>query len=363
MKFLSFLLFSSLFLLLAAIPFLGIIPLSHADSPNVEYGTFYYVWYDGYGGTSHFNGTPPNYTRLPPTLWRVIDQPLLGFYFSNDTRIIKAQFAMMHQAGIDFVLVSWWGWSDESDNNAKIVFDTMKDILPSYGMQITISVEPINESGVYDFTAIKDYIYQNFVAPYPSIYMKLDGKPLLTWMQGGNMTNPQENQNTIHSDSRYTNRIIGDMPYADWYWWFPNNEKPDQKEPLLSPEDGGETCILPRYDDSRLGAGRNTTDDPDYSEGLYQNEWNVANAWIKKGQCDIVLIGTWNDYTERTQIEPCFDATSFAPYPFYLLDITRGNIQAPNTTPPVWYQDPFAIVTIILAVVLGAMILVWWERR
>jgi hypothetical protein len=57
--------------------------------------------------------------------------------------------------------------------------------------------------------------------------------------------------------------------------------------------------------------GKNTTDDPNYSEDLDQNEWNVENAWIKEGQCDIFLIGTWNDYTERTWIKPCLEATSF----------------------------------------------------
>jgi hypothetical protein len=357
----SFLLSSSLFLLLAALPFLGIVPISHADSPNVKYGTFYYVWDDGYGDTSHFNGTPPNYTGLPSTWWTVVDQPLLGFYFSNDTRIIKAQIALMHEAGIDFVLVSWWGWSDESDNNTKIVFDTMKDILPIYNMQIAISVEPINESGVYNFAAIKDYIYQNFVAAYPSVYMKLDGKPLLTWMQGGTMTNPEANRVKIKEGDNFTSRIIGDTSYVDWYWWFPNNGSPNQTTPLLSNVDGGQTTIEPRYDDSRLGNGRNTKNDADYSEGENQKQWDAAKAWIEAGKCKIVLIGTWNDYTERTQIEPCFDATSFTPYPFYLLDITRANIQAPN--PAIWYQDPFAIVTIILAVVLGGAILVWWERR
>jgi len=154
------------------------------------------------------------------------------------------------------------------------------------------------------------------------------------------MTNPEANRVKIKGGDNFTSRIIGDMSYVDWYWWFPNNGRPDQKTPLRSDVDGGQTTIEPRYDDSRLGNGRNTKNDPDFSEGEYQKQWDVAKAWIEAGKCKIVLIGTWNDYTERTQVEPCFDATSFTPYPFYLLDITRANILAPRHYPGNLVSEP-----------------------
>ena len=325
--------------------FLGISPV-HADTQLVLYGTFFYVWYEGYGGHSHFNGIPP--TPLPSTWWNATDVSFMGWYYSNDTQIIKEQFAFMHYAGINFVLISWWNDS-ETDNSAWWVFQTMNSSLKSFGMKLAISIEPVNESGTYDFQALRNYIYNRYVSPFQDIYMELDGKPLLTWMQGGTMTNPQANQIAIHNDSRFESRIIGDMSYVDWYWWFPNNERPDQKTPLSSDVDGGQTTIEPRYDDSRLGNGRNTKNDPDYSQGQYQAQWDIANDWIRNGQCHIVLIGTWNDYTERTQIEPCFDSTSFTEDPFYLLNITRTNVFShPSTNTLVWL--------LIVSGVLGAII-------
>jgi hypothetical protein len=105
----------------------------------------------------------------------------MGWYYSNDTQIIKEQFAFMHYAGINFVLISWWNDS-ETDNSTWWVFQTMNNSLRSFGIKLAISIEPVNESGTYDFQALRDYIYNRYVLRFQDIYMELDGKPLLTWM-------------------------------------------------------------------------------------------------------------------------------------------------------------------------------------
>ena len=83
----------------------------------------------------------------------------------------------MHNAGINFVLISWWNDS-ETDNAMRQVFETVSQL--PFSIKLAISVEPINESGTYDFPHIKEYIYNNYVEPYRSIYVTLDDKPLLT---------------------------------------------------------------------------------------------------------------------------------------------------------------------------------------
>jgi hypothetical protein len=322
------------------------------ESSSALYGTFFYVWYEGYGGTSHFNGTPPS--PLPSTWWTVVDVPLSGWYYSNDSTVIKQQFSYMHDCGINFVLISWWN-DTTSDNATWWVFNTMSGLAGTFNMKLALSIEPINESGTYDFGEICDYVYGRYVEPFSSIYMNLENKPLLTWYQGGNMTGSQENRFALKSDNRFTHRITGDNVYCDWYWWYPSNEYPREMSPKLSSSDFGQTTVEPRYDDSRLGVdpsnglARNTTADSDLSGGLYQNQWDIVNEWIDAGQCHVVLIGTWNDYTERTQIEPCFDSTSVFSSPFHLLDITKQNIL--GVTPPnlpVWLP--------IVSGVLGAVI-------
>jgi hypothetical protein len=349
MKFLSFLLSSSLFLLLATLPFLGIVPRAHADS-SIIYGTFFYVWYP-----DHFNGNPP--PPLPHSWWNVTDEPLMGWYSSNDPVIIKEQFAFMHYAGINLVLISYWN-DTETDAAMLAVFQTVNNSSRSHELKLAINVEPYNESSPtnYNFATMESYLYTKFASPFSDIYFQLDNKPLLLFSQGGNMTNPQANRDALYSPSDFTVRIYGDMPYANWSMWYPSNSDPKITTPRLMNVDGGQTTIEPRYDDSYLGTDpsngqvRNTTEDAYLTEGFYQSQWNVANAWIQAGECHIVLMGTWNDYTERTQIEPCFYEKPQIQDPFYLLNITRANVFSNPST------NTLPVLLLIASGILGAII-------
>ncbi|MEM3579533.1 MAG: hypothetical protein QXL54_04865, partial [Candidatus Bathyarchaeia archaeon] len=63
-----------------------------------------------------------------------------------------------------------------------------------------------------------------------------------------------------------------------------------------------------------------------------------------------------NEFPERTQIEPCFDATGFTRDSYYLYNLTRNYIAElkgieASSAPTLWYHDPktFLIVMGILA--------------
>jgi len=290
---------------------------------DIKVGVYYYAWYEGGLGNGVWNGTPPEH--LCPKQWTVVDKPVLGWYNSCDPDLIKAHWGMFKQIGFDFVLISWWGENSTSDNATRVIFDVVSG-LKDNDVKIALSVEGCNESGVYNFDYLHGYIYDNYAEPYNGIWFRVNNKPLLTWMETTNMTNPPENREAIHSDDRFVNRIIGYSSWVDWFGWFPHSYS-SSKVPKLSDLDGGFTSIVPRYDDHRLCENRNTIVDVDYSEGLYKAQWDKALKWIKQGRCKYVCVATWNDFTERTQIEPCFDLTSFTDYPFYLSDLTREYIQ------------------------------------
>jgi len=317
-------------------------PITKAEN-DVEVGVYYYAWYP-----CHWNGTPPE--PLPRTWWTVVDKPILGWYNSSDTDLIKAHLGMMHQIGITFVLISWWGVNSDEDNATKVIFEVAKDIAPLYDIKLTISVEGCNESGVYNFTYLHNYIYDTYAEPYNRIWMHLNDKPLLTWMETGNMTGTVENRAAIHSDSRFENRIIGWSSFVDWFAWFPYSNS-ESRTPRLSDLDGF-TSIIPRYDETRLAEYREVYADVDYTEGMYESQWKKVLEWIKQGKCHYVAIATWNDFTERSQIEPCFDATSFTPYPFYLADLTRHYIQLLNKNDSNVSGWWFVIVIAVLIIII-----------
>jgi hypothetical protein len=270
---------------------------------RAKVGLFYYVWYQGVYGSDHWNGTPSD---DPTSLrWKVVDEPVLGFYNSSDPNVIKQHLDWFKELDIDFLIISWWGPNSFEDNATKAVFSMIQE--HDYPIQIVIMVEAYNNSGTYDFNAICDYINNTYVVPYGGIYMKLYGLPLVCfWNDNIKMTATQANRDAIHNVTGFTTRIVGQTPsYVDWYAWRPCSTDQDSMGypsifPKLSMD--GFTCIEPRYDDSHIG-GTHTFDE-NYSDGMYDQQWRIVQEYENQGNLSIVAIYSWNEYHERSQIEP-----------------------------------------------------------
>jgi hypothetical protein len=265
-----------------------------SSASKAKVGLFYYVWYEGGLGNGHWNSSLG---------WRVIDTPLLGFYNSSDPDLIKQHLTWFDELGVDFLIISWWGSStlhgyEFADTTTRLVFDLINKT--NSPLKITLMVEDFNQSGTYDFTAIYDYIYDNYATKYENEFFDLNGKPLVCWWNS-DVTNTSESRQRISNDSRFTARIIGHHDYVDWYAWRPCSVD-DGDYPITLPKlsKDGFTCIEPRYDDSHIG--RSGTFDEDYSEGLYDRQW----TWVLKqgSNLNIIAIYSWNEYHERSQIEP-----------------------------------------------------------
>lgn len=267
---------------------------SFCSASKAKVGLFYYVWYEGGLGNGHWNSSLG---------WTVVDTPLLGFYNSSDPSVIRQHLKWFNELGVDFLIVSWWGSStlqgyEFADTTTRLMFDLINET--NSPIKITLMVEDFNQSGTYDFTAIYDYIYDNYATRYENEFFDLNGKPLVCWWNS-DMTSTSESRQKIGNDSRFTARIIGHHDYVDWYAWRPCSVD-DQDYPLTLPKlsKDGFTCIEPRYDDSHIG--RSSTFDDDYSEGVYDRQWTWA---LKQGSnLSIIAIYSWNEYHERSQIEP-----------------------------------------------------------
>ena len=265
------------------------------STSDTKIGLFYYVWYGEYDEQSktgrHWNDSDVS---------TVIDKPILGYYSSQNATIIKQHLDWFKELNISFLIISWWGPNSYEDEATKSIFSMIKQY--DYPIEITLMVEAYNWSGLYDFQAICDYINQTYVAPYEGIYMKLDGLPLVCFFNDNiNMTRTPENRTAIRSVTGFTPRIVGHSNYTDWYAW-PIAGYPEAPKPKLS-EDGF-IGILPRYDDTHLPNKTNTTYDVNYTEGLYDEQWNETFTIMRENTVNFVAIYSWNEYHERSQIEP-----------------------------------------------------------
>jgi hypothetical protein len=157
----------------------------------VMVGAYYYVWYAEGNGSRHWNDIPQN---------TVIDEPTLRYYSSQNESVIKQHLDWMKYAGIDFLIVSWWGPNSYEDNSTKTLFHVAQTYAPS--VRLAIMVEGFNDTlgpKAYNFTSIYEYLHQTYVEPYNSMYLRICDKPVICWFNFPNMTISTENRDKIRN--------------------------------------------------------------------------------------------------------------------------------------------------------------------
>ena len=269
-------------------------------------GIFYYTWYD-------------------PSLevsWdakKIIDQPILGFYNSSDPAIIRQHLVWIEDLGVDFVVLSWWGFYDDYGKFTENVVRQVLSITRESGsnLKIAVMVEPFNQNGsAYDYATIYNHIYSKFVLPFSSVYYD-DAKPLVCFFNNPNLTD----SGTIPQDERFKTVLVGQEPYVQWIYTDLNYYVKPLQNPYTT-----QVSVTPRYDDSHVRTPSCVVD-ADLTEGIYDQEWRNAIQLLKDGKIDTIMITSWNEYPERTAIEPHHDATTSNLDPWFLYNKTRSHIQ------------------------------------
>ena len=293
-------------LILFCLLFLGVfgvlyLPLTHSSS-RVEVGIYYYGWYEEGHGSKNW--------REEEGSENAVDRPFLGYYDSTDPELCRRHVNWLRQLGVDFVIVSWWGPDTYTDESISVLFDTVRQ----YGgnLKLAVMVEPFREGkDGYNYKEIYDYIHGKYSFRYPSIYYKYQDKPLLCFYNAPGLTEGGD----VPDDDRFTSIIVGHLSYVDWvYWSVPN--KIVQRT----------INVTPRYDDSRVRRPMQTID-PSYEDNLYDKQWEKALVRAVNEEIDIIMITSFNEFHERTQIEPCFDATTHNDYAFLVFDKTMNYIR------------------------------------
>jgi hypothetical protein len=147
-----------------------IIAILTAQRPSMGTLAFYYPWY---GNSSHW---PPN--------GNITDNPLSGFYDSNNETLIKEHIDMAKEAGIDGFIVSWWGINSFEDNATLHI----KNVCEQNNFTFTIYYEITSSVG----QTINDleYVLNNYANS--SAWFRIDGRPVIyVYVRARDNLNPQ----------------------------------------------------------------------------------------------------------------------------------------------------------------------------
>ena len=217
------------------------------------------------------------------------------------------------------MVLSWWGFYDDygkfTDNSIKQILNIAEERNSS--LKFVVMVEPFNANVPYHYSEVYNRVYDDFVVTYSSVYY-LDDKPLICFFNDPTLT---EN-GTIPQDVRFKIVLVGQENYVQWIYTDLNYYAKPIRNPYTN-----QISVTPRYDDSHVEGRQPCTVDVTLANGIYYEEWKNAINLFKQGKIDIITITSWNEYPERTAIEPHHDATAFDSDPWFLYNKTQYYIQ------------------------------------
>ncbi len=294
-------------------------------------GIYFYLWYgnmDGTPGERHWD--------------RIRDTPVIGEYSSFNDSVINWQIDKIQELDIDFLFLSWWGEGSFEDQAIKKLLK-VNSMRPD-PINFTILVEPYEGDRLaeaqsrdpareqrFNYEYAHDYVYRNFVEPYPSQYQRYRGKPLLVYF------NPAQPPSSPMYDIHVTGDCDPQETGEDWVWMLCDYGETSENTRIHPPWFTDENqraknrycSVLPRFDDWLLYTSgfRDVWHrfDINYTQGLYDRQWIYAIEQAQQGNIDIIGIFGWNEYQERTQVEPHIDHSGADPY--YIYNKTHHYIQ------------------------------------
>ena len=305
------------------------------DASFVDYRihTFYYGWY----GTPEVDGKFRNWDHAIIPHWRDTSwnnarnfpgfeyiganfYPQLGCYSSNDVAIIRKHMALIKEAGIGVLAISWWGKNDFTDKSVKAYLDLAQE----FGLKLTFHIEPCYKS-VEQFREQLEYLTENYVTH--SALFRHKGKPLYYIYDSGKVKHYDWNKllgkngtltlrNTFldaifigHWERRQDGEFLLKSGFDGFYTyyasegfmygstssnWLKLSRFAKEYNLIFVP------CPGPGYVDTRIRPW-NTRNTKDREKGTYYERMfmNAIHA-----EPDFIGITSFNEWHEGTQIEP-----------------------------------------------------------
>src|SRR6478736_5096895 len=111
--------------------------LPAAARAEVRVSAFYYPWY----GTAAYDGAYQHWSQrghTPPDDIASAYYPARGIYSSSDRLVVGAQMDEIRNAGIDEIIVSWWGRGSAEDSRLALVVGAAR----AAGITVAAHLEP-----------------------------------------------------------------------------------------------------------------------------------------------------------------------------------------------------------------------------
>lgn len=285
-----------------------------ADSPPRVFA-FYYAWFDE-------NSWSPNLVSDIPA-----EQ-----YVSRDPGAIARHIEQAQGAGIDSFVVSWLGPGNPTDDRFKM----MLDIAGGKGFSATIDFEA-NRYGSRD-SLINALTYVRDQLESHGAFARVNGKPILffwrqqvrsvdEWAEIRNAVDPNHDQIWIAEGVNIAYQRVFDGHHLYSIAWSPDVNYTLNDWSKRVRRAGADklwvATVMPGYDDTR------TTRPDKFARSredgnFYRSTWNAAI----QSRPDMVLITSFNEWVEGSQIEPS------ATYGNFYLDLTREYAAQFKSAPP-----------------------------
>ncbi|MBS2006757.1 MAG: glycoside hydrolase family 99-like domain-containing protein [Cyanobacteria bacterium SZAS TMP-1] len=248
--------------------------------------------------------------------------PLMGLYDSSDPYALECQVLLMKIAGIDGVMLDWYGRDNyfdyvALDRNTQKMIDAAQKV----GLQFAVMYEDRVVSKMISGGVLKEadavshghdmllWMEQNwFKRP---AYVKVDGRPLLAvfgplYYQGDSWQ--KMFQGLTPPPLLFTEYEPKAGANGAFYWPSPRGGGKQSKQKLDAYYEKSKEwrfsipCAYPRFDDIYEQAGVHPSYGSIKDRGGKTFRQTLERA-LKSGQ-PVVQIATWNDWGEGTQIEP-----------------------------------------------------------
>lgn len=250
--------------------------------------------------------------------------PIIGPYASSDKDVIEYHLLLMKYAGIDGIIIDWYGSFDVYDfpdnmRNAETIIDELDNV----GLSFALTYEDWTVNSVVDQgkaptavdAAIADfeYIEQNYFSL--ESYIEIDNKPLLTVFGPQAIENENDWTTVLNSISDdptflslwYESGDLGGNASGEFSWVYQDNTH------ITNFYDN-------RKDDLEIALGSAYPGFKDYYD---EGDWSGATDWIiehnngatfdatlamaSNANVKYLQLVTWNDFGEGTIIEPTLE--------------------------------------------------------
>jgi hypothetical protein len=283
---------------------------------------FYYGWY----GNPQMSGSWTHWSEVDQTAKRIgnsTDYPELGAYDSHDPKLIEQHARKAKEIGITGFIVSWGRQGYFHDKGMPLILGAAE----RFGLGITIYFEDVRPRNAPDpNTAIEDLLYVLERYGRHPAWLKVDGKPVVfVYGRAVGQLKLDGWQSVVTAiDQRYAGGalFVGDQISAEAARVFAgiHTYNPTGRTARKSVEEirawaqatfpkwidtaGHDriACItlIAGYDDSRLGRKEPRPITDRHKGETYRVMWEEAIA----ANPDWVLICSWNEWHEGSEIEP-----------------------------------------------------------